>query len=300
MYEALQVFKVIVEQSSMNKAAHVLSLSQPALTRKIQKLEEELDTTLFRRIGKRLELTRIGQLTYEYAIEQERMHREFIKTVVEFKEAGRTNITIGASLTTLQTTLPELIAVIKNEHPEIDLQAITGKTHEIVQYVKEHKVDIAVIASSIEDSYVHCTPLFDDHLVLVMPKPAFVQEQIELTIHDLNRMPMILFSKGTWYRLLIDELFEAYQITPEIRMEIDSFEAILRLLHTLRSGALLPKSYVSRELIANNDLLIFSIEQLKRTKRTTSLIHLDLSLLDLPIRNCVSTISLHYKNKPFQ
>jgi len=298
MYEALQVFKVIVEQSSMNKASNVLSLSQPALSRKIQKLEEDIGAALFRRIGKRLELTRIGQLTYEYAIEQERIHKEFMKTVAEFKEVGRSNITLGASLTTLQTTLPELIALLKREHPEVDIQAVTGKTHEIVNYVKEHRVDIAVIASSIDDSYVHCTPLFDDHLVLVMPKPAFIQEEIQLTIHDLNRMPMILFSKGTWYRLLIDELFDAYQITPEIRMEIDSFEAILRLLHTLRAGALLPKSYVSRELIANNDLLIFSIEQLKRTKRTTSLIHLDPDLLELPIKNCISTIALHY-NKAF-
>lgn len=300
MLESLHVFKIIVEQSSMNKAANILNLSQPALSRKIQKLEQDLDAPLFRRIGKRLELTRIGQLTYEYAIEQERIHREFLKTLAEFKEVGRSNITLGASLTTLQTTLPELIALLKTEHPEVDIQAITGKTHEIVNFVKEHRVDIAVIASRFDDSYVHCTPLFDDHLVLVMPKPAFVQEQINLTIQDLNHMPMILFSKGTWYRLLIDELFEAYQITPEIRMEIDSFEAILRLLHTLRAGALLPKSYVSRELLENNDLLICSIEQLKRTKRTTSLIHLDPDLLSIPIKNCISTIALHYKTKSFQ
>ncbi|MGO4375964.1 LysR family transcriptional regulator, partial [Paenibacillus sp. MCAF20] len=69
MYDELHVFSVIVEQSSMNKASALLNLSQPALSRKIAKLEQDIGSPLFRRIGKRLELTRIGQLTYEYAIE---------------------------------------------------------------------------------------------------------------------------------------------------------------------------------------------------------------------------------------
>lgn len=294
MDEALYIFKRIVEHSSMNKAAHSLNLSQPALSRKISKLEHEIGAPLFRRIGKRLELTRIGQLTFEYAIEQERLYLKYLKTVAEFKETGRSSITIGASLTTLQTTLPDLITLLRESHPEIDIKAITGKTHEIVNFVKEHKVDIAVIASHLDDSYVQCTPLFDDHLILVMPRSLMLQEAKQLDVHDLNNIPMILFSKGTWYRLLTDELFEAYQLTPEIRMEIDSFEAILRLLHTFRAGALLPKSYLRPQLIDDNDLDIYPIPQLEGTKRTTSLIHADPNTLDVAVRNCIQDIATFY------
>lgn len=297
MNETLYIFKCIVEQSSMNKAAHLLNLSQPALSRKIAKFEQEIGAPLFRRIGKRLELTRIGQLTFEYAIEQERLHLNFMKTVAEFKETGRSSIIIGASLTTLQTTLPDLIALLRESHPEIDIKAVTGKTHEIVNFVKEHKVDIAVIASKIDDSYVHCTPLFEDHLILVMPHSLKLAEAKELAIHDLNKIPMILFSKGTWYRLLTDELFEAYQLTPEIRMEIDSFEAILRLLHTFRAGALLPKSYLRPQLIADNELDIYHIPQLEGTKRTTSLIHANPNLLDVAVRNCIQDIASYYSQQ---
>lgn len=295
MYEMLHIFKTIVEQTSMNKAAHQLNLSQPAISRKISKLEHEIGAPLFRRIGKRLELTRIGQLTFEYAIEQERLFLNFMRTVTEFKETGRSSITIGASLTTLQTTLPDLIALLKDAHPEIDIKAITGKTHEIVSFVKEHKVDIAVIASKIEDSYVHCTPLFDDHLLLVMPHSLKMEIAKELNVNDLNQIPMILFSKGTWYRSLIEELFEAYQLTPEIRMEIDSFEAILRLLHTFRAGALLPKSYLRPQLVAENDLDIYHIPQLEGTKRTTSLIHADPNILDQSVKNCIKDIATYYR-----
>lgn len=297
MNDEYSIFKGIVDHSSMNKASQFLNLSQPALSRKIAKLEEEIGASLFRRVGKRLELTRIGQLTYEYAIAAEKLHLQFLQTVAEFKETGRSLLTIGASLTTLQSTLPDLIALLRETHPEIDIKAVTGKTHEVVSYVKEHKVDLAVIASKLDDPYVHCTPLFDDHLILAMPRTLMQDEQRYIQLEDLNNMPMILFTKGTWYRLLTDELFEAYQLTPEICMEIDSFEAILRLLHTFRAGALLPKSYLRPQLILDNDLVTCHIPQLEATKRTTSLIHADPSTLDAAVRDCINGIATYYQTK---
>ncbi|MFC4775619.1 LysR family transcriptional regulator [Paenibacillus sp. GCM10023252] len=275
MLEEMQVFAAIVEQSSMNKASAVLNLSQPALSRKIAKLEEELGAQLFRRIGKRLELTRVGQITYDYALELRKLHRRYITAVSEHKESGRTPLTIGASLTTLQTTLPDFIQSLTAAHPEFDIKAITGKTHEIVTLVRDRKADIGIVASMIEDTQLTCVPLFEDHLLLVLPRNQVVTDRGKLTIQDLNDMPMILFSKGTWYRILTDELFHKYELQPDVRMEIDSFEAILRLLHTCRAATLLPKSYLRTQLLDDNDLAVIPLAELEETKRTTSLIHAD-------------------------
>lgn len=294
MNEELHIFAVIVEQSSMNKAAAILNLSQPALSRRLAKLEEEIGVELFRRVGKRLELTRIGQLTYEYALELRQLHRSYLQTVSEFTATGRTSLTIGASLTTLQTTLPDLIQALTTDHPEIDIKAVTGKTHEIVSLVREHKADIGIVASSIEDSSLHCTPLFDDHLLLVLPRSQVIIDKSKLDIHDLNGMPMILFSKGTWYRLLTDELFDTYKLMPDVRMEIDSFEAILRLLHTCRAATLLPKSYMRPELLEDNELLVVAIRELEDTKRTTSLIHAEPASLTPAVRLWINEISARF------
>ncbi|GKU80298.1 LysR family transcriptional regulator [Paenibacillus sp. L3-i20] len=294
MYEELEVFTVIVEQSSMNKASALLNLSQPALSRKIAKLEGEIGVELFRRVGKRLELTRIGQLTYEHALELRQLHRTYMGTVAEFTATGRTSLTIGASLTTLQTTLPDLIQSLTSAHPEFDIKAVTGKTHEIISYVREHKVDIGIVASSIEDSSLRCIPLFDDHLLLVLPRNHVVTEKGSLHIEDLNGLPMILFSKGTWYRIMTDELFDSYKISPDVRMEIDSFEAILRLLHTCRAGTLLPKSYMREQLLQDNDLIVVPISELENAKRTTSLIHVDPAALSPSIRLCINEIAAKF------
>ncbi|CAH1189997.1 HTH-type transcriptional regulator CysL [Paenibacillus plantiphilus] len=295
MLDELHVFAIVVEQSSMNKASAKLNLSQPALSRKIAKLEEELGVVLFRRIGKRLELTRIGQLTYDYAVELRQRHLRYLQMLADYNSAGRSALTIGASLTTLQTTLPDLIQALTATSPELDIKAITGKTHEIVTLVRDRKADIGIVASRIDDPALHCIPLFDDHLVLVMPRNQFVMDKGQPVIGDLNGLPMILFSKGTWYRILTDELFERFLLRPDVRMEIDSFEAILRLLHTCRAGTLLPKSYLRPELLSDNDLIVIPIRELEESKRTTSLIHAEEESLSPAVRLWIDHITSHFK-----
>ncbi|MBM7567463.1 LysR family transcriptional regulator [Paenibacillus sacheonensis] len=295
MLEELNMFTVVVEQSSMNKASAALNLSQPALSRKIAKLEQDLGTLLFRRIGKRLELTRIGQLTYDYAVEARQQHLRFLKLLAEYKHTGRSTFTIGASLTTLQTSLPDLIQGLTAHSPELDIKAITGKTHEIVTLVRDRKADLGIVASRIEDSQLNCVPLFDDHLVLVLPVNHFIMEKSAPVISDLNGMPMILFSKGTWYRVMTDELFERHRLLPDVRMEIDSFEAILRLLHTCRAATLLPKSYLRQQMLADNDLQVVPIRELQQSKRTTSLIYDHLESFSPAVREWINEISSHYK-----
>ncbi|MBP1962504.1 LysR family transcriptional regulator [Paenibacillus aceris] len=274
--ELLDVFAVVVEQVSLNKASQLLNISQPALSRKIMKLEEELGVELFMRKGKRLELTKAGQICYDHALELRHLERKFKQTLQMYKAAGtHTSITIGASLTTLQATLPDLITDYLQVYPLTEIKLLTGKTHEIVTMVKENKVDIGIVASQINASSLHCEPLFDDHLCLVLPLGHPFIDRAEITMNDLNDLPMILFSKGTWYRILMDELFHRYTILPNVQMEIDSFEAIIRLVSTCKTATLLPKSYLREDLIQNNELILRYLDELEQTKRTTSLIYSD-------------------------
>lgn len=274
--ELLDVFAIVVEQVSLNKASQLLNISQPALSRKIMKLEEELGVELFIRKGKRLELTKAGQICYDHALEKRHLERKFKQALHSYKAAGSlSSLTIGASLTTLQSTLPDLITVYLQDYPLTDIKLLTGKTHEIVSLVKDNKVDIGIVASQINATSLHCEPLFDDHLSLVLPAGHPLIDQTEITMQDLNELPMILFSKGTWYRILMDELFNRFTIFPNVQMEIDSFEAIIRLVSTCKTATLLPKSYLRQDLIQNNELILRELQELEQTKRTTSLIYSD-------------------------
>ncbi|WP_438444464.1 LysR family transcriptional regulator [Gorillibacterium sp. sgz5001074] len=299
MYDNLEVFAVVVEQESLNKATRVLNLSQPALSRKIMHLEEELGVALFDRKGKRLELTRAGHLCYEHAMKMRALNEEFMQSLRPFTtDATPKSITIGASLTTLQSTLPELIHLFTTDFPETDIKAVTGKTHEIVGLVREKKVDFGLIASEIDHPELECYPLFDDHLCLVLPEGHLYVGRSDLSMEDLNELPMILFSKGTWYRVLMDELFERHASYPNVKMEIDSFEAILRLGVTLGCATLLPASYLSTKLMETSGMTVTELPELAKAKRTTCLILYKEAALQPSIRSFIDRTKGGFPSAP--
>jgi len=298
MLEDMRLFATVVDHTSLNKAAERLNISQPALSRRISRLESELGTLLFRRIGKRLELTAAGQLTYEFAQELRRFHGAYLQKLNAFKTGEAQGITIGASLTTLQTTLPHWITAMTEKHPSLEIKAVTGKSHEIATLVKERKVDFGLVASAVDDDpSITSLPLFDDHLMLVLPRTHFILERTEIDMTDLNRLPMILFAPGTWYRSLTDELFRRYDIVPEVQMEIDSFEAIVRLLSACRAGTLLPKSYLRKQMLEDNDLYVVRVRDLEETKRTTSLIHGDPAWLTPSIQYLIEETTAYFARR---
>jgi DNA-binding transcriptional LysR family regulator len=285
----LNVFALVVEQQSLNRASRLLNLSQPALSRKIMALETELGVKLFERKGKRLELTLIGHTCYEYALQIRSISRDMQQKINIFKSDDiPSTITIGASLTTLQSTLPDLITFYTAEYPHTDIKALTGKTHEIVTLVKDKKVDIGLIASFIDHAELNCVPLFDDHLCLVLPNGHPYMDRPIINLHDIHDLPMILFSKGTWYRILMDELFHRHAVFPNVKMEIDSFEAILRLVSTCKVATLLPMSYLRHSLLENNELNMRNVAELEQTKRTTSLIYAEESASNTTIQAFIS------------
>ncbi len=273
MDDWVHMFIAVVEHSSINRASQVLNISQPALSRRIMKLEEALGVQLFIRSGKRLELTAAGRMTYKYALELRQKQKKFYQELKKYASSTKRSITLGASLTTLQASLPDLISLFMEIDANLDIKTITGKTHEIVTAVKEQQADLGLVASLVDEPGMVCIPLFDDHLKLVIPREHPLAQEAPLSINALHRLPMILFSKGTWYRILVDELFTNYQVVPEIKMEIDSFEAIIRLTATCGAGTLLPSSYLRPQLLQDNGLLALNIKQLQRTVRTTSLIY---------------------------
>ncbi|WP_207952177.1 LysR family transcriptional regulator [Paenibacillus turpanensis] len=295
MIEHFDIFAAIVENQSMNKASEKLNLSQPALSRKIAGLEEELGVKLFYRKGKRLELTRIGHLTYEYAVEMRNLQERYMRMLSEFKTPQNPRVMIGASLTTLQSTLPDLLSFLNSRKTDLDVKVVTGKTHEIVELVLQKRVDIGVVAQEVNEPDLSSIPLLEDKLMLIAPDHhSFAGSPAGWSLKDLHGLPMILFSKGTWYRKLVDDLFEQHGIVPDVKMEIDSFEAMIRLSATCGYATLLPRSYVNANQLQNNGLIVIHIPELEQLKRVTSLIFGDREALSPSVRELIDLTLQEY------
>lgn len=273
MLEEIKSFKAVVEHGSLNKAARHLNLSQPALSRKIAALEQDWGVRLFDRRGKKLVLTGAGETAYAHAEELLRMEQRLLQALSKYRQEHKHRLVIGASLTTLQSTLPDLISFLTDSGVPLEISAVTGKTHEIARLVQEQRADVGLIASEVNDPDLHCIRLFRDRLVLVLPDTHPLLAGGNVHKDALQQLPMIVFSKGTWYRILMDELFQQHRLAPDIRMEIDSFEAIIRLIPTCGLAALLPASYLRPGILEDNGLAAVDIPELSSAMRTTSLIY---------------------------
>ena len=292
MLDLLESFATVVEYPSLNQASKRLNISQPALSRQISRLEQEVGVELFLRSGKRLELTRVGRITYEFALNVRARQLDFLKSIAEYKAEGQSNVTIGASLTTLQTTLPLFVSIFKTQLPEAQLKTITGKTHEIVSLIRDQQVDFGIVGDAIREQGLISIPLLYDHLMLVIPNNHELVEREEWKMNHLDGLPMILFSNGTWYRKLIDDLFRRYRVMPDIRMEIDSFEAIIRLLSTCEAAALLPKSYLREEWLSNSGLRSVYMTELEQTERITSLVYSEQATLSESLKQFMNDAAI--------
>lgn len=300
LLDGLKVLLAVLENGSLNRAAKILNISQPALSRKISGMEAELGVQLFERRGKKLVLTPIGDIVSDYGRKFVRLESELLHVLSEYKPDVQMKLVVGASLTTIQSALPDLIGLLTTPSLRLDISALIGKTHEIVNLVLERRADIGLVASDLDHPDLVCIPLFDDHLKLVLPVHHTLAEKTNITIHDLEHLPMILFSKGTWYRVMTDELFQRYELQPDIRMEIDSFEAIIRIMPACRFAALLPASYLRASLLEDNGLTAVNVPELMQARRTTSLIYGKEHVFPSNIRDVIERAIAHLQAGPFK
>ncbi|MBQ7839675.1 MAG: LysR family transcriptional regulator [Lachnospiraceae bacterium] len=142
---SLQYFLAIAQELNITKAAEVLHMAQPPLSRQLQQLEEELDTPLFIRGKRKLELTEEGRLLKKRA-----------KQILNFVDVTRTEIKevsegvagtlrIGATQTIATTLLPGWIAAYKKKYPQVRYHIWSGNSDEVIAQLEHGLVDIAVI-----------------------------------------------------------------------------------------------------------------------------------------------------------
>ncbi|HEU4389872.1 MAG TPA: LysR family transcriptional regulator, partial [Blastocatellia bacterium] len=205
----LQTFVTVARVGSFTRAAHLLHLSQPALTKQIRQLEETLSVRLFDRNTRTVEVTRIGK---ELAPVVEQLMREIDAVVVNTKklaERSRGAVRVAALPSICSTVLPEAIARFKKSYPGISVILKDILAEHLVAMVKSQEVDFGIGSLNAADSEVQFTLLLKDRIVVVFP-PGFELERKQVVeLKDLAGLPLILMDKESSVRRLVDRAFES-------------------------------------------------------------------------------------------
>ena len=197
-FTALEIFKAVAAEGSVTRAAEQLGRVQSNVTTRIQQLEEQLGTPLFLRQGRRMVLTPAGESLRGYADRLLALAEEARQAVRPQQPGGR--LRLGAMESTAAARLPQPLAQLHAQWPDVVLDLSTGASRPLVEQVAAHTLDAALVAwppPGLEtDTPVERTPVFQESLLLALPAhhPP-VQSPADLQLHTLAA-----FTRGCTYR----------------------------------------------------------------------------------------------------
>ncbi len=256
-YELYKVFYLAAKTGSLTQAARLLYLTQPSVSHAIKQLEASLGATLFSRNAKGVELTQEGSILFAY-IEQA---HTFI-TLAEDKMAELSNLEsgelrIGGSDSLFKHYLLSYLEAYRLAHPGIVIRLIHGTTPELIASLKEGAIDLGVVRLPISDSQLEINLGIELQDCFVAGSQFSELKCQTLSMEQLLRYPIILFSRNSRARSAITELFRehGHELTPQI--EVGSVDLLLEFA---RKG--LGISFVTREFAARHlgDGTLFEIK----------------------------------------
>lgn len=226
----LRVFYFVAQCLSFSKASEELHISQPAVSVQVRKLEEEVGVELIEQIGKKLYLTGPGENLKVYAERIFSAEREAENMLGDFRELNSGELIISTSSTLGTYYVPPLLTEFRQQFPKLEVTLKMGNTEWAEEQIIKNKADIALV----EGDVLHSTeltvmPFLHDRLVIIA-SPDHPLAGKEINADQLSLHPFVLREPGSNTRKVFRSIMMKREIPIHILMELESPEAIKRLV----------------------------------------------------------------------
>lgn len=192
--DQLRYFLRIAERQSFTRAAADLGISQPALSRSVQKLEEELGQPVFERRTRSVALTDSGVLLQARAHQVLSIIEDTKAEITDDGHSGR--VRVGAIPTIAPYFLPEVLRKFSREFPKASLIVQENTTDALLRGCTQGEIDLAIVALPVPARYLECEELFEEELLLVLPPDHPLVEQDSIRLSDVEPYPFVLLDEA--------------------------------------------------------------------------------------------------------
>nr|YP_009163563.1 probable RuBisCO transcriptional regulator [Triparma laevis]BAS19017.1 probable RuBisCO transcriptional regulator [Triparma laevis] len=276
--QQLRIIKAIAKEQSFKRAADLLFVSQPSLSKQVKILENQLGILLFDRKNRKVTLTESGKLFLQYTDRILSLCEETCRAMDDLKSGERGNLTVGASQTVGTYLMPRVLALFAQNYPQINLTVQVDSTRNITRNIVDRRIDIAVVGGDVPIQFKnHLTieEFVEDELLLIIPKshPFALKTNKIINKEDLYHLNYITLNQTSTIRKFIDNTLQANNIETKdfnIVMQLSSIEAIKTAVSLGLGVAFVSASAIEKEL-ALETLEIIKIENIKIT-RTLSIV----------------------------
>lgn len=267
----LEAFVCVAQENSFTRAATRLHLTQPAVTRQIGALEAELGAALFERLGKSIRLSAAGEALLPHAETVLREATEAREAVAEAAAGRSGRLTLAASSTLASYMLPPVLAAFRQAHPGVELQLRTGLSAQVWAQVRSGDAQLGLATTEGTDEerrhdMLVVTPLGRYETVAVVFPRHPLASHSSLALGELEGEPLLAMTEGTTLRAFLEGALGQAGVIPRISLELDSVEAIKRMVEAGLGISLLPRIAVRAETEAGR-LVALPLADLAQAER---------------------------------
>lgn len=261
-FELYRIFYTVANHGNITKASEELNISQPAISKSIKHLEEQLGGQLFVRTKRGVILTEEGKEFYNY-----------IKQAIEYISNAENRFTdlinletgcikIGVSTTLTKEFLIPYLEQFHSLYPKINIQIITNLTSQLLPKLRNGLIDILILNLNDKNygsdiDIIKCKKITD---CFVVNSKYIELINKELSLKDLNNYPLILQAKGSNTREFLDNFAKKNNVTLNPNIELASYSLVVEFSKIGLGIGYATKEYIKKE-IRNKELFELNIKE---------------------------------------
>ncbi len=263
-FDQFKIIPIVAETKSFSKAARILNLSQPAISSKIQAIEDYYGIKFFNRTAQGVTLTEAGKIVLGYANEFLELHESMEKNLDQLLNVSNPQLTIGSSCTSGNFAMPSTIRGFKEKNPEANVKLDIANSVETLKKLNNKEVDVAIVDGKVDHTNHRVHRLNSVDLVFIAANRDDKKKKKVVTLKELKAKPLIVREKGAAMRSVIEEVAAKNGWTINdfnIISEMNSIHSIKAAVEGGTGITLIPRVAVQKELDAGT-LRIVQVEEL--------------------------------------
>ena len=234
--DSLEIFRTVVQEGGVIRAAQKLNRVQSNVTTRIKQLEQRLGRSLFRKQGRGLVLSPEGELLLSYA---QRLFRLADEAESELRSGRAMGVfRLGALESTAGSRLAPLLSRFHRQHPGVVVELVTGTTGALLQRVASFELEAAFVSEPFTPGTLASRKVFEEELVLVTGREVPEVRRAA----ELAGMTLIAFANGCSYRKRLEDWLGAAAMMPARTLEFASYQAMIACVAAGTGFAVVPRS----------------------------------------------------------
>lgn len=248
-FRQLRYFVTLAEAGSVSRAAVILNVAQPAISRQIRLLEEELAVSLFYRTGRGMELTEAGHLLMANAPEVLSGLKRIEKEIGELRGIADGQVVLGIPPTEGHFLIPPLVSRLRAQHPGLALKVIEAFSGHVNEWLVSGRLDVAVFYKLANTQQLITEELLTEGLYLI-GKGGLPADNTPAALDEIQSMELILPSRSHGLRHLIEQAAAQRDLRLNVTLEADALLTIKALVEAGEGRTILPYPSVHRDVEA--------------------------------------------------